>query len=76
MEHVTIASRFVFAVILSERSESKDLRTCCFAVVKKVRRFFDFADAPLRMTQIFCDHRYKKEILGDTGVMEVLTNEQ
>ena len=44
-------------VILSEQSESKDLRTDLTANVKEVRRFFDSAYAPLRMTYLFllCD---------------------
>ena len=39
------------AVILSERSESKDLRTCFVLCSGKMRRSFDFAlRASLRMT--------------------------
>ena len=37
-------------VILSDRRESKDLGTDFTAYVTKVRRFFDSANAPLRMT--------------------------
>ena len=40
------------AVILSDRRESKDLRTDLTAQVPSVRRFFDSADAPLRMTNL------------------------
>ena len=39
-------------VILSDRRESKDLRTDLPVNVIKVRRFFDSADAPLRMTEL------------------------
>ena len=40
-------------VILSDRRESKDLRTDLTANVIKMRRFFDFAlRAPLRMTYL------------------------
>ena len=39
-------------VILSEQSESKDLRIDYGAEVPEVRRFFDSADAPLRMTDL------------------------
>ena len=34
------------------RKESKDLRTDLIANVIQMRRFFDFADAPLRMTDL------------------------
>ena len=39
-------------VILSEQSESKELRIDYGAEVPEVRRFFDSADAPLRMTDL------------------------
>ena len=52
-----LAAKFQFgeltthAVILSERSESKDLRTCFVLSSGKMRRSFDFAlRASLRMT--------------------------
>ena len=38
------------AVILRERSEPKDLRMDFTYALSMVRRSFDFADAPLRMT--------------------------
>ena len=41
------------AVILSERSESKDLGTNLTANINEMRRSFDFAGAPLRMTTAF-----------------------
>ena len=45
-------------VILSERSEPKDLRTDLRAKVNQVRGFFDFAFAPLRMTNLLAGHIY------------------
>ena len=39
-------------VILSERSESKDLRTYYELCINAMRRFFDSAGAPLRMTYL------------------------
>ena len=41
------------AVILSERSESKDLGTNLTANINEMRRSFDSAGAPLRMTTAF-----------------------
>ena len=40
------------AVILSERSEPKDPGTNSTAEVYHMRRFFDSANAPLRMTDL------------------------
>ena len=52
-------------VILSDRRESKDLRTDLTANLSAVRGFFDSADASLRMTkQGFCKLLQKPCFLG------------
>ena len=50
-------------VILSEQHESKGLRTDSTANLNEMRRFFDSANTPLRMTYLlrcaFSLHAYK-----------------
>ena len=52
MYKVTICHPERPKIIVDFRRESKDLRTDLTAMIIGVRRFFDSADAPLRMTDL------------------------
>ena len=58
MHKITICHPERPKIIADYRRESKDLRTKLRANIRSVRRFFDSADAPLRMTElsvrVFC----------------------